>query len=104
MRIVKCLGLLPRNAAIFLLLLYRKLISPLYGEVCKYYPSCSRYALEAYQKRNFVIATLLTVWRLVRCNPFSLGGVDDVPSKQNNIKLTKHGFVYPRGERTSTHV
>ena len=48
---------------------------------CKYYPTCSSYALTAYEKHGFIKGTILTVWRLLRCNPWSLGGVDKVPEK-----------------------
>lgn len=59
---------------------YQKYISPLkpYG-TCKYYPTCSNYAIEAYQKYGFFKGTALTVWRILRCNPFSKGGYDPVP-------------------------
>lgn len=84
---------LPNNLAIAFLLAYRRLISPIYGEVCKYYPSCSKYALEAYQKRNFLFATLLTVGRLLRCNPWSSGGIDDVPPART--QRTQHSCANP---------
>lgn len=91
--LVKNLLLVPRNIAIALLLGYRAIISPLYGDVCKYYPSCSRYALEAYQKHHLLKATALTAWRLLRCNPFSNGGVNDVPKGKNNVQLSRLGFI-----------
>ncbi|WP_446721120.1 membrane protein insertion efficiency factor YidD [Luteococcus sp. H138] len=59
--------------------LWRALISPLYGNVCKYHPSCSAYGLRALQSRGAVIGSLLTIWRILRCNPWSLGGCDPVP-------------------------
>ncbi|QYM74869.1 hypothetical protein EDF62_1224 [Leucobacter luti] len=87
---------LPRNLAIGIMRGYRKLISPLYGQVCRYYPSCSRYALEAYQLRGFVVGTALTAWRLLRCNPFTPGGIDDVPTRmQQNFVINSRGFVRP---------
>uniref|UniRef100_UPI0032EFA57E membrane protein insertion efficiency factor YidD n=1 Tax=Brevibacterium litoralis TaxID=3138935 RepID=UPI0032EFA57E len=55
------------------------IVSPLYGEVCRYYPSCSKYALDAFEVTGAVRGAALTVWRLLRCNPFSPGGVDHVP-------------------------
>jgi hypothetical protein len=58
---------------------YRKCISPLFPPKCKYYPSCSAYALTAYEKHGFFGGTILTVWRILRCNPWSMGGVDYVP-------------------------
>ncbi|KAA1415395.1 membrane protein insertion efficiency factor YidD [Nocardioides humilatus] len=60
---------------------YRALISPLYGEVCRYYPSCSAYALEAVQTHGSVKGSWLTVRRLARCHPWAAGGVDHVPPK-----------------------
>ena len=88
--------LLPRNAAIACMHLYRRVISPLYGEVCRYYPSCSRYAVEAYQRRGFLVGTALTAWRLLRCNPFTAGGVDDVrPRLHTHFVTNTRGFVRP---------
>lgn len=86
--------LLPRNAAIAIMRGYRAVISPLYGQVCRYHPSCSRYSLEAYQQQGFLRGFALTLWRLVRCNPFSAGGIDDVPERATTLfRTTQHGFV-----------
>ena len=96
MRILLELWLLPRNAALAFMHLYRRFISPLYGQVCRYYPSCSRYAVEALQMRGFVVGAALAAWRVLRCNPFSSGGVDDVPPRaQPNFVITNRGFVRP---------
>ncbi len=90
------LWLLPRNAAIAFMLGYRRVISPLYGQVCRYYPSCSRYALEAFQLRGFVVGVMLTVWRLVRCNPLTPGGIDDVPEPRTlRFTVNARGFARP---------
>lgn len=90
------LWLLPRNLAIVIMLIYRRLISPLYGQVCRYYPSCSRYAVDAYQLRGFVVGTALTAWRLLRCNPFTPGGIDDVaPPRTQYFIINTRGFVRP---------
>ncbi|HOJ86985.1 MAG: membrane protein insertion efficiency factor YidD [Elusimicrobiales bacterium] len=43
---------------------------------CRYYPSCSEYSREAFKKYNPLKATIISVWRIVRCNPFSKGGYD----------------------------
>ena len=86
--------LLPRNGAIVLLKLYRRFVSPLYGEVCRYHPSCSRYALEAVQQSGVVIGSALAVARIVRCNPWSRGGVDDPPQRlRSAYRITPLGFV-----------
>ena len=66
---------------IWLIGLYRKYISPLKSPCCRFTPTCSAYAIEAYTKRGFFIGTILTVWRILRCNPFSKGGYDPVPEK-----------------------
>ena len=58
---------------------YQKFISPLKPPCCKFYPTCSQYALEAYEKYGFFKGTALSVWRILRCNPFSKGGYDPVP-------------------------
>lgn len=57
---------------------YRRLISPLYPQVCKFYPSCSAYALEAIEKHGAAKGFAMAVSRLLRCHPFSEGGYDPV--------------------------
>ncbi len=75
--------------AVFLIRLYRKFISPLKSPCCRFTPTCSEYALEAFQKRGFFVGFTLTVWRILRCNPFGKGGFDPVPEKKKN-KRTKN--------------
>ena len=58
---------------------WRTVVSPLYGDVCKFYPTCSAYGLEALQLHGAVKGSWLIVRRLVRCHPWSTGGVDPVP-------------------------
>lgn len=71
---------LPRNILILLLLAYRKAISPLYGQVCRFFPSCSAYALEAITVHGAVKGSSLAAKRLLRCHPWNAGGVDHVPA------------------------
>jgi putative membrane protein insertion efficiency factor len=59
--------------------LYRRLISPLLGPACRYQPTCSRYAREALLRHGALKGTVLAAWRLMRCHPFSAGGIDPVP-------------------------
>ena len=73
---------LPRNILILLLLAYRKVISPLYGQVCRFFPSCSAYALEAITVHGAVKGSWLAARRLLRCHPWNPGGVDHVPAGQ----------------------
>ena len=55
---------------------YRMLLSPLLGQRCKYHPSCSQYALDALREFGVLRGLVLAGWRLLRCNPWSHGGVD----------------------------
>ncbi len=65
-----------------LILFYRKYLSPLKSTKCPYYPSCSQYGLEAVERFGFVKGGFLIIWRILRCNPFSKGGYDPVPTKK----------------------
>nr|WP_245700892.1 membrane protein insertion efficiency factor YidD [Sanguibacter gelidistatuariae] len=58
---------------------YQRYISPLSGPRCRYYPTCSSYAVTAIEKHGAIRGTRLAVWRLLRCNPWTDGGIDDVP-------------------------
>jgi uncharacterized protein len=62
-----------------LLTVYRRFISPLLGPRCRFYPSCSAYALEAVQLHGALRGSWLAVRRLSRCHPFHAGGLDPVP-------------------------
>ena len=70
-----------KHVMIWLIRLYKKYISPLKPPCCRFTPTCSAYALEAFTKRGFFIGLILTVWRILRCNPFSKGGYDPVPER-----------------------
>lgn len=71
-----------KHVLVLLLRGYRLVISPMYGEVCRYYPSCSAYALEAVQVHGSVRGSWLAVRRLLRCHPWAAGGVDKVPPRR----------------------
>ncbi|WP_214467430.1 membrane protein insertion efficiency factor YidD [Microbacterium flavescens] len=93
---LRAVPLLPRNAALALLHGYRATISHTYGDVCKYYPSCSAYAVGAVQQYGALKGVALTAARLARCHPWAVGGVDDVPPHANfRHALTPRGFVVP---------
>ncbi len=68
---------------------YQKKISPLKKPCCKYVPTCSQYGIEAIERFGAFKGTALTIWRILRCNPFSKGGYDPVPQKKE--KKVKKG-------------
>jgi putative membrane protein insertion efficiency factor len=78
-----------RTILITLLTVYRRIISPLYGPVCRFFPSCSAYALEAVTVHGPGRGTLLAARRLTKCHPWNDGGVDHVPSG---------GRIFPPGK------
>lgn len=73
---------------IWLLKGYRFAISPLYGQVCRYHPTCSAYALEAVQLHGAVRGTWLAMRRVARCHPWAAGGLDPVPPTKNHTSST----------------
>lgn len=71
--------------------LYRKVFSPLKrNPTCRFYPTCSAYAIDAVRRWGIILGTVLAVWRVLRCNPFSDGGFDPVPAPpwENNDSQT----------------
>lgn len=86
--------LIPRNVCVVILRVYRLVISPLYGDVCRYYPSCSAYALRAIQEYGVVRGVVMGTLRIARCHPWAAGGIDDVPLRhREKYALTHFGFV-----------
>ncbi|MCD8339067.1 MAG: membrane protein insertion efficiency factor YidD [Burkholderiales bacterium] len=86
--------------------LYRLTLSPLVGQHCKYLPTCSQYSLEALERFGAIKGTWLTIWRLFRCNPFSKGGIDEVPqtfkwncwSRENQESKINSNFLKSKEE------
>ena len=64
------------RAAVFLLAVYKRRISPLLPRSCRFTPTCSEYARLAFLKHGFLVGSALATWRLLRCQPFHPGGVD----------------------------
>lgn len=75
-----------KHLMIGLIRLYQRFISPIKPRCCRFTPSCSQYAIEAFTKRGFFVGFGLTVWRILRCNPFSKGGYDPVPERKRRKK------------------
>ena len=71
-----------REAALLPVLVYRRVISPALPQRCKYYPSCSTYAVQAVRELGVVRGGIVAAWRLARCNPWSHGGVDELADRR----------------------
>ncbi|HVO74692.1 MAG TPA: membrane protein insertion efficiency factor YidD [Ignavibacteriaceae bacterium] len=67
-----------RYVFIYLIKFYQMIISPLFPSVCRFTPSCSEYAVQAFTKYGVFKGAAKTAWRILRCNPFSRGGYDPV--------------------------
>jgi uncharacterized protein len=61
---------------------YQRWVSPAFAPRCRYYPTCSAYAVEAIRELGPVRGSILAGWRLLRCNPFSAGGVDELSDRR----------------------
>ncbi|MDP4120399.1 MAG: membrane protein insertion efficiency factor YidD [Bacillota bacterium] len=71
-----------RRLLLWLINFYRNAISVHTKPNCKYYPTCSTYGLEAIERFGALKGSCLTIWRILRCNPFSRGGYDPVPQQK----------------------
>lgn len=100
-----------------LLKAWRLMISPLYGDVCRYYPSCSAYALRAVQVHGAVKGSWYAGRRLLRCHPWAAGGYDPVPGtpefdeemrdqgqRAATMESSGNAGVGPAGSGTRDHV
>lgn len=67
-----------RIIVIFLIRLYQRFISPLKPKSCRFYPTCSQYAVDAISKYGIFKGGIMSIWRILRCNPFNPGGYDPV--------------------------
>jgi uncharacterized protein len=71
-----------RFGLVLLIRAYRVTLSGWLGGQCRFYPTCSRYAEDAIQRRGALRGSVLATWRILRCNPFGSGGVDRVPGER----------------------
>ncbi|MDO5016654.1 MAG: membrane protein insertion efficiency factor YidD [Eubacteriales bacterium] len=76
-----------QRLGIGLVRIYQRWISPLFPGSCRYHPTCSAYAIEAIRLHGLFKGGLLTIWRILRCNPFSKGGFDPVPGSDLERRL-----------------
>jgi putative membrane protein insertion efficiency factor len=77
---------------IALLTVYRWTISPMLGNRCRFYPSCSQYSIEAIDRHGPLRGSVLTVRRLLRCHPLHPGGYDPVPTSASPLCDCHHSF------------
>lgn len=91
-RLLWWLGWPLRTLLHLLLLGYKKFVSPVLPDSCRYHPSCSTYAVRAIERHGAVKGIVLASWRLLRCNPWSKGGWDPVPPRGRWVPP-----VYPDG-------
>jgi putative membrane protein insertion efficiency factor len=64
---------------IWIVRVYQLLLSPFFGQQCRFYPTCSQYSVEALQKHGAMLGSFYTARRLVRCHPWCAGGHDPIP-------------------------
>ena len=88
-----------KRSFLFVIKLYRKYISPLKKPCCRYYPTCSTYALDAIEEWGAIRGGFLTLWRILRCNPFCRGGIDEVPRRTPSRKMTAERIEYRGREK-----
>lgn len=79
--ILRSLLRLPSRALILVVKGYKRFVSPLLPPSCRYHPTCSTYTIEALSRHGLLRGSLLSVYRIVRCNPLSRGGYDPVPEE-----------------------
>jgi len=72
---------LSRRVVVAPLRFYQRFISPALPRRCRYHPTCSAYAVQAVERHGVLRGVILAAWRLLRCNPWSLGGYDPVPAR-----------------------
>jgi uncharacterized protein len=82
MRPLRSAAALPRTAGIGLVWAYRYTLGLLFPASCKFHPSCSQYAIDALRSHGLVRGSMLAGWRLLRCHPWSSGGVDRVEDQR----------------------
>ena len=85
-----------RKATVWLMcvpiLIYRACISPLFPPCCRFRPTCSEYAMEALAVHGAAKGLVLSVWRILRCNPLCRGGYDPVPEKGRWVSEKRNLF------------
>ncbi|HZH59390.1 MAG TPA: membrane protein insertion efficiency factor YidD [Metabacillus sp.] len=79
-----------KNIFILGIRFYQKFISPIKPPTCRFYPTCSHYGLESFQRFGVIKGGYLTIRRILKCHPFHPGGIDFVPEKDTNKNLREN--------------
>jgi len=79
MKTIRLLDHLAAKPIIWLVRIYQLVLSPWIGQQCRFHPTCSAYSLGALQELGACKGTAYMIWRILRCNPWSAGGLDPVP-------------------------
>jgi uncharacterized protein len=98
-RVLWVIGWPARMFVLGLVELYRHTVGPLFAGRCRFYPSCSNYALEAVRRHGAVKGSLLAGWRVLRCSPLTEGGIDRVPERGRwrSVPSAEYDNVIQRG-------
>lgn len=100
-RLISLMQIAVRTLLILLVRGYQFFISPYFPTSCRYYPTCSHYALEAIRIHGAFKGTGLAAWRVLRCHPWSAGGEDPVPAKKSSCTCADHGSTSHKEYRQS---
>ena len=98
-RVVRHLLSVPKYVLLGLLWIYQRFVSPLTPPSCKFYPSCSSYAVTALTRHGALRGAWLAVRRVLRCHPWAAGGVDDVPPARTPHSHPSIGTPVPTHSR-----
>lgn len=82
---------------------YQLVVSPWFAPTCRYYPSCSTYAIQALKVHGPIKGLYLSTWRLLRCNPWSRGGVDHVPPHKSSRGINPESVAHGAQAPAATH-
>ena len=91
-----------RQGVLAMLRAYKWAVSPMFLPACRYVPTCSEYAIESIERYGVLRGCMKAAWRVLRCHPFSKGGVDPVITKDFNRKERKGLPLRAQGNRTRT--
>ncbi len=96
---MKAISVLVKKLVLSLIRVYQLIISPFLGDNCRFYPSCSKYAIEAMDKHGLIKGGYLTIKRILKCHPWHPGGCDPVPELDSTNNPQKHQENSLKGQK-----